>query len=235
MSVERYLSQIPLIGLDGQRRLRSSRVAIVGVGGLGSNVSLQLVAMGLGRLLLVDHDIITLSNLNRQILYTINDLGKPKVFVAKKRLESLNPEVSIEALQEKIGEDNVDEILSGYDLIVDCLDNVESRKVLDRHAWLKDKILVHGGINGFYGQVTAIKRGKTTCLSCLLSGQAKMKNTSSIISTVSIVSALQTLEVLKIITGIGEPLYNKIAFIDVTEPSISIIKISPYDCGACPE
>jgi molybdopterin/thiamine biosynthesis adenylyltransferase len=232
-SYERYLRQLPLLGKEGQRRLREAKVAVIGLGGLGTNVALQLALLGIGELLLVDHDIVSITDLNRQVLYSTKDVGRPKVLVAEKRITELNPEIKVKTYNVKLTEENVDEVLKGYDVIVDCLDNWRSRLVLDKHIWKEGKILVHGAVDGFYGQVTTIKRGETTCLSCL-SGVDK-DEIPSISPAVSLVSSLQSLEVLKVVTGLSRPLFNVIAVIDVLEPSISLVRISPLDCGLCPK
>ena len=233
MERTRYSRQIPLIGIDGQEKLRNSKVAIIGVGGLGTNVSQTLAMIGVGKILLVDHDKVSITDLNRQVLFTEKDIGKPKVIVAKKRLENLNPEVHVEVAQERLNNENVNDLLKHYDIIVDCLDNWETRRILDLYVWSTGKTLVHGAVNGFYGQVTTIKRGITTCLSCL-SSEVKGDEVPSIGPAVALVASLQSLEVLKLVTGIAEPLFNRIAVIDSLEPSITIVNIKPLNCGQCP-
>ncbi len=233
MEKTRYSRQIPLIGVEGQRKLRNSRVAIVGVGGLGTNVSQTLAMIGVGNILLVDHDRVSITDLNRQVLFTEKDIGKPKVIVAKKRLEDLNPEVNIEVVQEKLSGENINDLLKHYDIIVDCLDNWETRRVLDLYIWNAGKTLVHGAVNGFYGQVTTIRRGVTTCLSCLSPG-TKNDEVPSIGPAVTLVASLQSLEVLKLAADLAEPLFNRIAVVDSLEPSITIVNIKPLNCGLCP-
>ncbi|MEB3755905.1 MAG: HesA/MoeB/ThiF family protein, partial [Desulfurococcales archaeon] len=191
------------------------------------------VLMGVGRVLLVDHDKVSESNLNRQVLFMEKDIGKPKVAVAKERLEELNPETNIEVVQEKVYNDNIDNILRSYRIIVDCLDNWYSRKILDSYIWRKGKVLVHGAVNGFYGQVTTIKKGITTCLSCLFPEPGKKEFIPAIGPAVTLVASIQVMEVAKIITNIGTPLYNRIAVVDSLEPSISVIGVKPLDCGLC--
>ena len=233
MEKTRYSRQIPLIGVDGQRKLRISKVAIIGVGGLGTNVSQMLTLIGVGKILLVDHDKVSVTDLNRQVLFTEKDVGKPKVIIAKKRLEELNPEVQVEVVQERLNSENVGDLLKSYDIIVDCLDNWKTRKILDLYVWNANKVLVHGAVNGFYGQVTTIKRGITTCLSCL-SSEVKSDEVPAIGPAVTLVASFQSLEVLKLITGFGNPLFNRIAVVDALEPSITTIDIKPLNCGLCP-
>ncbi|HID80415.1 MAG TPA: HesA/MoeB/ThiF family protein, partial [Ignisphaera sp.] len=124
---ERYARQIPIIGVKGQRRLSTASVLIVGVGGLGSAVALYLTAMGVGKLILIDDGSVELSNLNRQILYSLQDLGLKKVEVARSRLRELNPHVTIETYDQRLDEVLAIELVKRVDVAVDALDNWESR------------------------------------------------------------------------------------------------------------
>jgi molybdopterin/thiamine biosynthesis adenylyltransferase len=166
IDVVRYSRQLPLLGALGQLRLLETSVAVVGLGGLGSLVSLYLAALGVGKLVIVDYDVVGVENLNRQILYTTDDVGKSKALVAERRLRELNPLVEVEARNVKITRDNVAEALEGADIVVDGLDDWRTRLVLDEYTWETGKPYVHAAADSYYGQVTVMQRGVTTCLRC---------------------------------------------------------------------
>ncbi|MCR8454096.1 MAG: HesA/MoeB/ThiF family protein [Crenarchaeota archaeon] len=238
---ERYSRQLPIVGEEGQKRLESARVLIAGVGGLGSIVSIYLAASGIGKLILVDPDIIKLSDLNRQILYTSKDLGKKKVAVAKERLQSLNPEVNIDTLDEHIAEDNAFDLVKSADIIVDCLDNWKTRFILDEAICKSKKILIHGGIEGLYGQVTDIVPHETLCLRRLISEPRDKEFVPVLGTTPGIIGLIQATETIKLLAGIGRPLINKMLVYDGYITEFNIIELKPtqenlYFCwGECHE
>ena len=151
---QRYERQITIegFGQEGQEKLKKAKVVIAGAGGLGGIISIYLTVAGVGKIRLIDHDHIELSNLNRQILYGDRDIGKRKAEVAKERLESLNKEVLIEAIKETITEDNVFKLVDNYDLIVDAMDNFQARFILNEVAVQKKIPLFHGAVRGFEGR-----------------------------------------------------------------------------------
>lgn len=148
---ERYSRQIMLWGTDGQLRLKESRVAIIGAGGLGSPVLFYLAAAGVGELLVFDKDKITLSNLNRQILFDFNDIGRSKAKTAAKKLQALNPEIKIVALEKKLTSQNA-HLLKDTDLVIDCVDNAQTRKLLVSFCKKNKLALIHGAVRGLRGQ-----------------------------------------------------------------------------------
>jgi adenylyltransferase/sulfurtransferase len=164
---ERYLRQL---GLEewNQDRLKSAGVFVAGVGGLGSASSLYLAAAGVGLLRLCDPDRLELSDLNRQVLYSERSLGKPKVEEARNMLAALNPEIKIEALSEKISERNIEQLAAGCGLIVDGLDNMETRIVLNSYSVRKRIPYVYGAVHGWVGLASLILPPKTGCLVCLM-------------------------------------------------------------------
>jgi len=163
----RYLRQL---GLEewNQEKLKSARVFVAGVGGLGSASSLYLTAAGVGLLRLCDFDRVELSDLNRQVLYSEQSLGKLKVEEARLRLAALNPEVKIETLSEKIGERNIEHLAAGCDLIMDGLDNMETRFLLNSYSVQKKLPYLFGAINGWEGMASVIHPPWTGCLACLM-------------------------------------------------------------------
>jgi len=233
----RYSRQMPLLGALGQVRLLESTVAVVGLGGLGSLVSLYLAALGVGRLIVVDYDVVEVENLNRQILYTTDDVGKPKALVARERLKSLNPLVEVEARNVRVTRDNVGEVLGDADIIVDGLDDWRTRLVLDEYSWETGKPYVHAAADSYYGQVTVFQRGVTTCLACITPKPIPEPGCRAIVApTVGIAASIEVMEVLKLITKIGQPSYNKLIVIDALKPSIEEVPIKPtMDCSKCRE
>ncbi len=164
---ERYVRQLGLEEWD-QAKLKSARVLIAGVGGLGSASSLYLAAAGVGSLRLCDPDRVDMSDLNRQVLYKEKSIGDLKVKKAKKRLSALNPEIMVEALAERIEKDNIERLANGCDLLVDGLDNMETRLVLNSYAAQKRIPYIFGAVQGWEGMTTLIHPPQTGCLACLM-------------------------------------------------------------------
>jgi len=164
---ERYLRQLGLEEWD-QDKLKSAKVFVAGVGGLGSAASLYLAAAGVGLLRLCDSDRVALSDLNRQVLYSEKSLGKSKVQEAKNRLAALNPEVAVETMAKAINRDNIEQLAAGCDLIVDGLDNMETRIVLNGYSVRKRIPYVYGAIHGWVGMASLILPPRTGCLACLM-------------------------------------------------------------------
>lgn len=224
--IERYSRQIPLIGHEGQARLKASSVMVAGLGGLGSAASIYLAAAGVGRLVLVDNGVVELSNLNRQILYGVSDLGKPKPQAAAERLKEINPNVEAIPVYGSVNE----RLLEAYDVdvYVDAFDNWEARFVLDRVAWRKGKPLVHGGVRGFYGQVTVVKPRETPCLRSLIRQAAREESPLPIFPTTpGIIGLIEALEALKLLLGIGKPLVNRILVYNGLEQSFQVVEFKP--------
>ncbi len=219
-------------GEEGQRKLLNSTVAVAGVGGLGSLITYYLTAAGIGRLLLWDPDQVSESNLNRQILYTLEDLGKKKVEAARERLTKLNPDVKIEIFSEKINEKNI-EMLKGADAIVDALDNMETRMLLNRFAVKNGIPLFHGAIYGWEGRVTTILPDGP-CLACLYgaSPTAPSGTIPSIGAVVGLVASIQVQEVLKYLLGYGKLLSGKLMIWDGKNGKM--IEISYSKNPGCP-
>ncbi|MGI6361718.1 MAG: HesA/MoeB/ThiF family protein [Bacillota bacterium] len=168
---EIYARNIALseVGEKGQEKLTKAAVLVVGNGGLGSSALLYLAAMGIGRIGLCDDDDISYSNLNRQVLYNRADVGLQKNDVAKKRLQELNPDIKIDLYKEFLTTENVVDICQGYDIVVDCLDNLATR-ILINDTCLRLRIpFVHAGIYKYHGQTLTVLPGKGPCLRCLFS------------------------------------------------------------------
>jgi adenylyltransferase/sulfurtransferase len=221
-------------GDEGQRRLKEARVCIAGMGGLGSPVALYLTAAGVGTLRLVDHDVVELSNLNRQVLYTKSDVGRAKVNCAEERLRALNPEVRIEAIQERIAGENGSALVDTSDVIVDAMDNFPARFLLNEAAVQKEIPFVHGAIWGLGGQVTVVVPGKTPCLACLFSENPPPERAPVLGTAPGVIGCIQATEVLKLLTGIGNPLFGRLLLYDGEFMEFSEVRVQrKEDCPVC--
>ena len=220
---------------EGQLKLKSSSVAVVGVGGLGCTSSTLLAAAGVGRLRLVDSDKTSLSDLNRQVLYTQDDVGRYKAETAKRKLEALNPEVKVEAIFEKVTEDNVSAIIGKVNVVVDGLDNWKTRFIVNDYC-VKNRVpFVHAGVSQLYGQITTVMPGKGPCLRCIFPQELAETKTNPIVGgTPSTLASLQAIEAIKILTGIGEPLVGRMLFVDAEEMTIETAEIKRnQNCQIC--
>jgi molybdopterin/thiamine biosynthesis adenylyltransferase len=189
---------LPELGVKGQEKLLSSAVLVCGVGGLGSPAAVYLAAMGIGRIGLVDGDVIALSNLNRQWLYSPAEVGRLKVEVAAERLRHFHPDVTIISYAEMINESNAAQLIDGYDIMIDGLDNISARLSLNDACIKGEKPFIHGGISRFFGQIMTVVPGKSPCLRCLLSDEGskveQKKKTGIIGAAAGVVGALQAIE-----------------------------------------
>ena len=213
---ERYDRQIMIreIGQEGQEKLKRSRVVIAGSGGLGSPIAIYLTAAGIGMIRVIDHDQVALSNLNRQILHWEEDIGKKKVDSAKTKLSNLNRAVEIEAIEETITEGNVPQLVDGCDVIVDAMDNLPTRYILNRCAIEKNIPFFHGAVNGFEGRVMTIIPGETACLRCMYRGPVPQEKFPVMGVAPAVIGSIQATEVIKYLIGIGKLLTNRLLIYD---------------------
>ncbi|MFA4720276.1 ThiF family adenylyltransferase [Pyrococcus kukulkanii] len=224
--LERYDRQIMFFGIEGQEKLKRAKVAVVGVGGLGSPVAYYLAAAGVGTILLIDEQTPELSNLNRQILHWEEDIGKnPKPISAKWKLERFNSDIRIETFVGRLTEENIHKVLKGVNVIVDCLDNFETRYILDDYAHEVGVPLVHGAVEGLYGQVTTIIPGKTRRLREIFPKVKKKDKFPILGATAGVIASIQVAEVVKLITGYGSPLANKLLIVDLANNAYEIIDL----------
>ncbi len=215
--LERYDRQIMMRGFgeEGQEKLKRARIIIAGAGGLGSPIAIYLAAAGVGVIRIIDHDRVELSNLNRQVLHWDKDIGKRKVDSSAEKLKKLNQGVEIEALAETITEANVSQLVAGFDLIVDAMDNLPTRYLLNKAAIDKNIPFFHGAVYGFEGRAMTIIPGKSACLSCVYRGAIPPKEKFPVIGvTPAVVGCIQATEVIKYIVGIGELLTNRLLVYD---------------------
>ena len=210
----RYSRQTLLFGKDGQEKLKKTCVFVAGAGGLGSIISFYMAAAGFGKIRIVDCDCVELSNLNRQILHSHADVGRAKSQSAYETLTGINPEIEVEAFVETIHEDNIGELLSGSDLIMDAMDNFPIRYLLNREALRMRIPLFHGAIRGYQGQATTIVPGRTACLSCLFPRAPPPSLFPALGSTCGVIGSIQVTEAVKYVTGTGELLENRLLLWD---------------------
>ncbi len=233
---ERYQRQmiIPGWGPDAQEKLKSSRVLIAGAGGLGSPVSMYLAVTGTGTLRVCDFGEPEMSNLNRQMLHDESRIGMNKAVSAKETLERINPEITVEVVSRKITADNVFEAASGVDLIVDCLDNFETRHILNRYCVDTQTPMVHAGIHGMHGQLTFFRPPETPCLWCMFPGSVPKEIFPVVGATAGVIGSLEALEAIKWITGCGTNLEGQLLIWDGEAMDFQKIEIKKDpNCPVC--
>ncbi|WP_243684691.1 HesA/MoeB/ThiF family protein [Methanosarcina barkeri] len=175
---EKYSRQILLFGEEGQEKLKNAKVLVAGAGGLGSPVSTYLAIAGVGKIILADFDSVDPSNLNRQFLHHQKDIGRLKIESAKEKLLSMNPDIEVETIVEMLTESNLENLVPECDVIVDALDNLETRHMLNRLVVKRRIPLIHGAVTGYDGQVTTIVPGKTPCFYCIFPRISKKRSFS---------------------------------------------------------
>lgn len=218
----RYSRQIllPQIDVDGQLRLKQGRVLIVGLGGLGSPVSLYLAAAGVGELHLADFDTVDLTNLQRQIVHDSNSVGQSKVDSAMARLSALNPDVRLVPHARALDEDSLAAAVAAVDLVLDCTDNFGTREAVNAACMAAGKPLVSGAAIRLEGQLSVFdpRRDDSPCYHCLYGHGSEAELTCSeagvVGPLVGLVGSLQALEALKLIAGFGEPMVGRLLLVD---------------------
>lgn len=227
----RYSRQtaLPEIGEEGQRKLSEASVFVVGAGGLGSPILLYLTAMGVGRIGFADDDRVGESNLQRQILYSSEEIGQPKVKEAYKRLTALNPNILIEFYDYKLAEGNAYDILKDYDIIVDACDNYETRLVVDEISQRLQKPYVYGAVEGFQGQVSVFNHNGCGSYRNFIGDIDRGEDMDKVINVPGalpgVIGSIQAMEVLKLIVGCGEPLSGKLLTIDLLQNDYTIFML----------
>jgi adenylyltransferase/sulfurtransferase len=201
---ERYLRQLLIFGDSGQLSLRNAHIFIAGCGGLGSPIAMYLASAGIGRLTIVDHDTVSLSNLNRQLLHLSSDIGKEKTVSALEKLADINPNTSVSACTASINQVTIDSLAEGADIIIDAVDSMETRHVLNAYAVRNGKPYIYGSVCGFSGQMMVIIPGKTACLRCIIDLPPGDGIIPVLGVTPGIVGLMQANEAIKMITGTGK-------------------------------
>lgn len=220
--IRRYSRQaiLPDVGLGGQLKLKRASVLLIGAGGLGSPAAIYLAAAGVGRIGLVDDDIVDLSNLHRQVLYGTRDVGRKKVRAAAERLESLNPRVSVELHDTRLTSGNAIELVAGYDIVLDGTDNFPARYLINDACVLSKKPMVYGGVYHFGGQAAVFDSTRGPCYRCVLPEPPALDSVpgcaqAGVLGVLpGIIGAIQAAEAIKLILGLGSPLVDRMIFYD---------------------
>jgi molybdopterin/thiamine biosynthesis adenylyltransferase len=232
--------KIPFIGAEGQKKLKNASVLIVGVGGLGSASAYYLAAAGIGRLGLVDNDVIELSNLNRQILHSHQRLGMLKVESAKNTLRELNPDLEVDTYPFLFEQTSAAEILQKYDVVVDGTDNFETRYLVNRLCVQYDKPFVYGAVFQFSGQISVFHNSRGPCFQCVFHQMPPQqvieanRKPGVIGALPGIIGTIQTVEAIKLLLGVGESLIGRLLVVDGMEMDFSEIKVAKDSkCPIC--
>ncbi len=235
---------LPEVGLDGQKKIKDSKVLIVGMGGLGNPVSLYLAAAGVGTIGLVDFDVVDVSNLQRQVLFGVDQKNKSKLQSAKERLKNLNPHTTYNLHEVALSSENALNIIKDYDIVVDGTDNFPTRYLVNDACVLLDKPNVYGSIYRFDGQVSIFNYNKGPCYRCLYSSPPPPELVPScaeggVLGVLpGIIGTLQANEVLKIILDIGDLMVNRFLLFDALTMEFNELKITKDEncviCGTNP-
>lgn len=233
---------LPEVGEEGQARLLDAKVLLIGAGGLGSPTAFYLAAAGVGTIGIVDHDVVDLSNLQRQILHTTDRIGMPKVESARMTLQALNPDVKVVGYQERLSSENALRLFADYDVIVDGCDNFPTRYLVNDACVMLGKPNVHGSIFQFEGQAAVFYPKKGPCYRCLFPeppppGAAPSCAEAGVLGVLpGLIGCIQALETIKLILGVGRPLIGRMAYFDTLSMEVRIHKLRrDPKCPVCGE
>ncbi len=233
---ERYSRQIgmPDFGEECQKKLKNARVAIAGAGGLGSAAGIYLAAAGIGHITIIDDDVVELSNMNRQILHTTADVGRSKVSSAEEKLSAINPDIKVRGINERITGENAGKLLGGMDAVVDCLDNFDTRYVLNDASISMGIPLFHGACRGMGGQSTVVIPGETACLRCIFPRAPPPEKTAVMGAAAGTIGTIQATEVIKFISGMENLLAGKLLIYDGQFLEYELIEVERNaSCPSC--
>ncbi|MFD1261622.1 HesA/MoeB/ThiF family protein [Entomomonas asaccharolytica] len=240
----RYSRQVLLAEVDvaGQLKLKQSRVLIIGMGGLGAPVALYLAAAGVGQLILADFDQVDLTNLQRQVIYSTDQLKQQKVIAAKQRLMALNPAIAIETVVEAINEDNISGLFEQADIVLDCTDNFLIRDLINRTSVLKKKAVISGAAIRLQGQITAFDPNQKTspCYHCLYGEGGDEQLTCSEAGVlgpmVGVIGSMQALETIKLLLSFGRSLVGRLIIFNGLNSEFRELKVlKDPACKVCGE
>jgi molybdopterin/thiamine biosynthesis adenylyltransferase len=225
--------QIPQFGVEAQQRLRASTVAILGVGAIGGASALFLAAAGIGKMTLVDRDVVELSNLNRQILFTTGDLGKHKARLAAERLRELDPGIEVKAMVQDVGKKELPELLDGCNFVLCCFDKNRSRFPVNQESIQMNLPATYGFAQDFSGELITVLPGQTACLSCIMDDNFPEPEETPIIGAASgIVGIAMAAAAIRYLTGIGELMAGYRLMYDLAFPEL--LKIQLERNPSCP-
>ncbi len=235
---------LPEVGGKGQAKIAKAKVFIIGAGGLGCPVGYYLTAAGVGTIALIDNDTVEMSNLQRQIAHSVHTIGMPKVESAKRTFEALNPDVNVVAIQKRLSKDDIIDLISDYDIVVDGSDNFPTRYLVNDACYMARKPLVSGAILRFEGQVTTILPGDGPCYRCLFEeppppGLVPSCQEAGVLGVLpGVIGGLQATEVLKLILGKGEVLKGELLIYSALKTTFRKVRVPKNPscalCGANP-
>lgn len=241
--LERYSRHIILkeIGVKGQKKLLNGSVLIIGAGGLGAPAALYLAAAGVGRIGIADADIVDLSNLQRQIIHTTADIGKPKTQSAKESMEAINPDVKIVEYREFVNSKNILDLIADYDFILDGTDNFPAKFLINDACVMAKKPFVHAGIIRFRGQLMTVLPGISPCYRCVFKNPPPKdavptcRQAGVVGAMAGVIGSLQAMEAVKFLTGAGELLAGKLLTYNALTNEFHTVKLPPRKegCAVC--
>ncbi len=233
---------MPEVGVEGQEKLKAAKVFMIGTGGLGSPAALYLAAAGIGTMGLIDFDRVDFSNLQRQIIHSTSSVGTPKVESAKKRLQEINPNVTVNVFDEMLTRDNIMNLIKDYDIVLDGTDNFQTRYLVNDACVFTGKPFVYGSIFRFDGQATVFYPGKGPCYRCLFAeppppGMVPSCSEGGVLGILpGVIGVIQATEVVKLIIGKGEPLIGRLMLYDALKMSFREVKFRKNPkCPVCSE
>ena len=236
----RYSRQISFdkIGKSGQEKLARAKIAIVGMGGLGSVIAMILARAGIGYLRLIDRDIAEPNNLQRQVLFDESDVGATKVFASKNRLNAINSGIKIDAICGDLNEKNVRKLLSGVDVILDGTDNMEARMIINEFAAKNKVSFIYGAAVQDKGMALVVLPGKTACIKCIFQRVSALEmdcgRLGVIPTATGLIATIEANEALKIICGFGKTLSGKLFYADLSENRFDVLDVKRNaKCAVC--
>jgi molybdopterin-synthase adenylyltransferase len=240
---QRYDCQLVLkeLGERGQEKLREASVLVVGAGGLGAPVLYYLAAAGVGRIGIVDDDVVELSNLQRQVLFITADIGRSKAEVAAERLRALNPESAVEAHRLRLVADSIVPLVDAYDVVITAVDNFPTRFLINDACVLARKTLCDGAVLRMIGLAMTVKGGETACYRCLFpepppAGVVSCSEEGVLGPIPGVIGSIQALEAIKVITGVGQPLFGRLLQFDGEDMSFREVGVDrAATCPVCGE
>ena len=232
---------LPEIGIEGQEALLAARVLIIGAGGLGSPAALYLATAGVGHITLVDNDTVDLTNLQRQVLHQTASVGTPKALSGQRTIAAYNPEIRVEALQERVGGERLEELVRNADLVLDCCDNFATRHAVNRACVKLKKPLVSGAAIRFDGQVSVfdLRAADAPCYHCLFPEGQDLEELRCAVTGVfapltGIVGTVQAAEALKLLAGVGESLNGRLLLLDALRMEWRQVRLAKDPaCAVC--
>ncbi|MFV9691252.1 MAG: HesA/MoeB/ThiF family protein [Desulfobacteria bacterium] len=236
LDLRRYERQTRLSGwgVETQQRLKYSRVFVAGAGGLGCPAALNLALAGVGHIRVCDFDTVEISNLNRQFLYTEQSIGTNKAKSAQEALFSLNPEIDVEPVSDKITAHNVDELVADAEVVIDCLDNFRARHVLNLCAVTKGIPMVHGAIWGLEGRVIFLHPPSTPCLACIFPKTPPQEKSPAVGAVSCAIGSVQALETIKYLTGVGSVSTGRMLLLDFSTMKFQELEVTEDPrCPVC--